>query len=39
MGKGGRGVSGYTNSQEQLDRYANQNNPNNDAYWANQGNR
>ena len=38
MGKGGRGVSGYTHSQEQLDRYANQNNPNNDAYWAKQDN-
>ena len=38
MGKGGRGVSGYTHSQEQLDRYANQNNPNNDTYWANQDN-
>ncbi len=31
MGKKG-GVSGYTRSQEQLDNYANQNNPNNDAY-------
>ena len=38
MGKGGRGVSGYTHSQEQLDCYANQKNPNNDAYWANQDN-
>ena len=28
------GVSGYTHSQEQLDNYANQNNPNNDAYQA-----
>ena len=32
MGKGG--VSGYTHTQEQLDDYANQHNPNNDAYWA-----
>ncbi len=38
MGKGGRGVSGYTHTQAQLDHYANQNNPNNDAYWANQDN-
>ena len=34
MGKG-RGVSGYTHTQKQLDAYANQNNPNNPAYWAN----
>ena len=27
------GVSGHTHSQEELDDYANQNNPNNDAYW------
>lgn len=26
------GVSGNTHSQQQLDDYANQNNPNNDAY-------
>ena len=29
----GKGVSGYTHSQEELDNYANQHNPNNDAYW------
>ena len=29
------GVSSYTHTQEQLDDYANQNNPNNDAYWDN----
>lgn len=38
MGKGNHGVSGYTHIQSQLDDYANQNNPNNDAYWANQDN-
>ena len=32
MPKGG--VSGYTHTQDQLDHYANQNNPNNDAYQA-----
>ncbi|WP_258877065.1 hypothetical protein [Candidatus Xianfuyuplasma coldseepsis] len=26
------GVSGHTHTQQQLDDYANQNNPNNDAY-------
>jgi len=31
----GRGVSGDTHTQEQLDDYANQNNPNNDVYWDN----
>ena len=31
MGKRG-GVSGNTHSQQQLDDYANQNNPNNDAH-------
>lgn len=31
----GKGVSSYTHTQEQLDNYANQHNPNNDAYWAN----
>ena len=31
----GHGVSGYTHSQQELDDYANQNNPNNDAYWDN----
>ena len=29
------GVSGNTHSQSQLDHYANQNNPNNEAYQAN----
>ncbi len=38
MGKGGHGVSGHTHSKSQLDNYANQNNPNNDAYWANRDN-
>ena len=38
MGKGGHGVSGHTHSQDQLDHYANQNNPNNDAYWADRDN-
>lgn len=33
MSKGG--VSSYTHTQEELDAYANQNNPNNDAYWDN----
>ena len=31
----GRGVSGYTHTQKQLDNYSNQHNPNNPAYWAN----
>ena len=38
MSKGGghgHGVSGYTHTQAQLDDYANQHNPNNDAYQAN----
>ncbi len=35
MGKGGHDVSGHTHSKDQLDHYTNQNNPNNDAYWAN----
>jgi len=34
----GHGVSGDTHTQEQCDDYANQNNPNNDAYWANEEN-
>lgn len=38
MGKGGRGVAAYTHTQAQLDNYANQNNPNNNAYWAAQDN-
>jgi hypothetical protein len=29
------GVSGHTHSQSQLDHYANQHNPNNEAYQAN----
>ena len=29
----GHGVSSYTHTQQQLDDYANQHNPNNDAYW------
>ena len=37
MGKG-HGVSGHTHSQSQLDHYANQNNPNNSAYQANNDN-
>ena len=37
MGKG-RGVSSYTHTQRQLDDYANQHNPNNSAYRANQNN-
>lgn len=32
MSKGG-GVSGHTHTQLELDDYANQNNPNNHAYW------
>ena len=32
MGKRGGGVSGNTHSQQQLDDYSNQNNPNNDAH-------
>ncbi len=31
----GHGVSSYTHTQEQLDHYANQNNPNNHEYWDN----
>ena len=34
----GHGVSSHTHSHAQLDHYANQHNPNNDAYWANQDN-
>ena len=30
----GHGVSGHTHTQQQLDHYANQHNPNNSAYWA-----
>lgn len=35
MGKGGRGVSGHTHTQTQLNNYANQHNPNNNAHQAN----
>ena len=35
MGK----ISGKTHTKEQLDNWANQNNPNNKAYWANVNNR
>ncbi len=31
----GKGVSGRTHTKEQLDHYANQNNPNNKAYQDN----
>lgn len=31
----GHGVSSYTHTQQQLDDYANQHNPNNSAYWDN----
>lgn len=31
-------VSGKTHTKEQLDNWANQNNPNNPAYWANRSN-
>ncbi|MBQ7247287.1 MAG: hypothetical protein IJS22_04265 [Lachnospiraceae bacterium] len=34
----GKGVSSKTHTQKQLDDYANQHNPNNKAYWANQNN-
>ncbi len=37
MGKG-HGVSGHTHTQQQLDHYANQHNPNNSAYWADMNN-
>ncbi len=30
----GHGVSGHTHTQEQLDNYSNQHNPNNSAYQA-----
>lgn len=33
MGRG-KGVSGYTHSQQELDHYANQNNPNSSAYQS-----
>ena len=31
----GHGVSGHTHTQQQLDHFANQHNPNNSAYWTN----
>ena len=34
----GHGVSGKTHTQQQLNHYANQNNPNNSAYRANRNN-
>ena len=34
----GKGVSGYTHTRQQLNDYANQHNPNNPAYRANQEN-
>lgn len=34
-----QGVSSKTHTQKQLDDYANQHNPNNKAYWANQQNK
>ena len=34
----GHGVSGHTHTQQQLNAYANQHNPNNPAYWADQEN-
>ena len=36
--QGGHGVSGNTHTQSQLNSYANQQNPNNSAYRANQDN-
>lgn len=36
MAKRGKGVSGKTYTKAQLDNYANQHNPNNKAYKANQ---
>ncbi len=40
MAKGhGKGVSGHTHTKAQLDHYANQHNPNNRAYRAEQNNR
>lgn len=35
----GKGVSGKTHTQQQLNDYANQHNPNSKAYKANQANR
>lgn len=37
-GHGSNGVSGNTHSKSQLDNYANQHNPNNDAYKADRDN-
>ena len=39
MGTKKRGVSGKTHTKEQLDAYANQHNPNNKAYRADEQNR
>ncbi|MBQ7565512.1 MAG: hypothetical protein IJT18_00175 [Oscillospiraceae bacterium] len=39
MAKNGKGVSGKTHTKAQLDNYANQHNPNNKAFRANQRNR
>ena len=38
MAKNGHGVSSKTHTQNQRDHYANQNNPNNNAYRSNQNN-
>ncbi|MDE7385356.1 MAG: hypothetical protein K2M84_06325 [Anaeroplasmataceae bacterium] len=38
MGKNGQGVSSNTHTQHQRDHYANQHNPNNPAYQANNNN-
>lgn len=38
MGKGKGGVSSYTHTQQQINNYANQHNPNNSAYRANSNN-
>lgn len=38
MSKNRGGVSGYTHNQSQRDHYANQHNPNNDAWKANNDN-
>ena len=37
-GYGGKGVSGNTHSKSQIDSYANQHNPNNNAYKADMNN-
>lgn len=38
MAKQGQGVSSKTHTQNQRDHYANQHNPNNNAYQSNQNN-